>query len=262
MTQHHEGALTERAIPGPALYCLTTKPETTPKAVVGLLHGYADHGARYAHVMDRWAERGIASVAIDMRGHGRATGLRGYCARFDEFLDDAAELTRLVADGARGAPAFLFGHSFGGYASISMVEQSPRFRAAVAVAPPTDLLSLYGSFPAFLRYDNLYSGEMVAQSILETGIVRMGAPPLGNDLYRYIENSPIAYVDKIASPILFVQGDIDHVPMQQSEEIFSLMNRIGKKARFVRYWGEEHLIESPANIRDFWQQVFRWLKEN
>jgi alpha-beta hydrolase superfamily lysophospholipase len=136
MTQHHEGALTERAIPGPALYYLTTKPETTPKAVVGVLHGYADHAARYSHVMDRWAERGIASVAIDMRGHGRATGLRGYCARFDEFLDDAAELTRLVADRARGAPAFLFGHSFGGLvASLSALDSPSDWRGLILSSP-------------------------------------------------------------------------------------------------------------------------------
>lgn len=136
MTIHSdEGALTQRAVPGPALYFVSTIPDA-PKAIVGLLHGYADHAARYSHVMDRWATKGIASVAIDMRGHGRATGPRGYCARFDEFLDDAAELARLVGDRGRGAPQFLFGHSFGGLvASMSAIESPRAWRGLVLSSP-------------------------------------------------------------------------------------------------------------------------------
>jgi alpha-beta hydrolase superfamily lysophospholipase len=134
--KHDEGALTQRAVPGPALYFLSTMPEGTPKAVVGILHGYADHAARYAHVMDRWAGKGIASVAIDMRGHGRATGPRGYCARFDEFLDDAAELARLVADRGSGAPPFLFGHSFGGLVASMSAMESPRSWRGLLMSSP------------------------------------------------------------------------------------------------------------------------------
>ena len=32
-------------------------------------------------------------------------------------------------------------------------------------------------------------------------------------------------------------------------------------ASFVRYWGEGHVLESPANIRDMWTRVFAWLDE-
>jgi len=37
--------------------------------------------------------------------------------------------------------------------------------------------------------------------------------------------------------------------------------RLNKRARFVRYWGEGHMLDSPANVRDMWQQVFRWFDE-
>src|ERR1700689_2443841 len=104
MTVHHdEGAVTQRAVPGPALYFTSAMPAGAPKAMIGVVPGYADHGARYAHVMDFWAEHGLGSVAIDLRGHGRATGPRGYVARLDEYLDDVAELARLVGDRAKGA---------------------------------------------------------------------------------------------------------------------------------------------------------------
>jgi hypothetical protein len=29
----------------------------------------------------------------------------------------------------------------------------------------------------------------------------------------------------------------------------------------VRYWGEGHILESSANIRDMWHRVFAWFDE-
>lgn len=133
--QKEEGALTERAVPGPALFYTAVTPEQ-PRAYVGFLHGYADHGARYAHVMQAWAERGIATVALDMRGHGRAEGTRGHCTRFDEYKDDAAELARMVRDRAAGAACFLCGHSFGGLVAASTVLGAPATYRGVLLSAP------------------------------------------------------------------------------------------------------------------------------
>jgi lysophospholipase len=121
---HTQGAVT-RTRPGPSLHFRAALPEGKAEAVVGLLHGYAEHAARYAHVMDAWAERGLATVAIDLRGHGHSQGPRGHCERFSEFLDDAAELKELVLARVPGAPAFLFGHSFGGLVATSSVQVDP-----------------------------------------------------------------------------------------------------------------------------------------
>ena len=130
-----EGAV-QRSGSGPALYYASAMPKAAPKAVLAVIHGYADHGARYAHVMGALAEHGIGSVAIDLRGHGRAQGPRGFCARFDEYLDDARELRRLLDARAKGAPQLLFGHSFGGLvAALSALEKPEPFKGLVLSAP-------------------------------------------------------------------------------------------------------------------------------
>jgi alpha-beta hydrolase superfamily lysophospholipase len=121
---------------GPALYYASAMPKGDTKAVLAILHGYADHGARYAHVMGALAEHGIGSVAIDLRGHGRAQGPRGFCARFDEFLDDASELRRLVEARAKGAPMLLFGHSFGGLVAASSALEDPKPWKGLALSAP------------------------------------------------------------------------------------------------------------------------------
>ncbi len=120
----------------PSLYFASAMPTGGAKAVLAMVPGYADHGARYAHVMGALAEHGIGSVAIDLRGHGRAQGPRGFCMNFDEFLDDARELRGLVETRAKGAPLVLFGHSFGGLvAALSALEEPSPWKGLVLSAP-------------------------------------------------------------------------------------------------------------------------------
>ncbi len=131
-----EGAVTQRTTPGPSLYYASAMPKAGAKALLGMLPGYADHGARYAHVMGALAEHGIGSVVIDLRGHGRAGGMRGFCMRFDEYLDDVRELRRLLDARAKGAPTFLFGHSFGGLtAATSALADPDGWKGLVLSAP-------------------------------------------------------------------------------------------------------------------------------
>ncbi len=131
-----EGPIGKRPGGAPDLYVSSTMPARGLRAVLGILHGYADHGARYRHVMGALAEHGIGSIAVDMRGHGRAAGTRGFCTQFSEFTDDAEVLRRLVDERAAGAPTFLFGHSFGGLvASTSVIDHSRALRGLILSAP-------------------------------------------------------------------------------------------------------------------------------
>ncbi len=133
-----QGTLARQVTKGPTLHRFVASPEAPPKVVIGLLHGYAEYAERYAHVADAWSEKGIATVAIDMRGHGHAEGRRGHCDRFGEFLDDAAELTHLVEERFPGVPSVLMGHSFGGLVA-----------ASVAIARPTPWRAMVLSGPFF-----------------------------------------------------------------------------------------------------------------
>ncbi len=176
MTVHHEeGAVTQRAVPGPALYFTSALPDGSPKALIGIIPGYADHAARYAHVMDFWASHGIGCVAIDLRGHGRATGGRGFVSRFDEYLDDAAELARLVADRARGkggateAPVFLLGHSMGGLvAALSAIEAPRAWRGLILSAP---YMGLAMDVPAAKKIAGRLASRIAPRLALPTGLV-------------------------------------------------------------------------------------------
>jgi dipeptidyl aminopeptidase/acylaminoacyl peptidase len=170
-------------------------------------------------------------------------------------VDKAIELG--VADPDR---LFLMGQSFGGFSTYGLVTETHRFNAAVSLAGLSDLISLYGQFGARDRYTDYPQEDLFMDALMEGGQVAMGGPPW-KEWNRYIRNSPIFYVDRVQTPLMIIQGDMDYVAIQQGEEFFNSLYRRGKRAKFVRYWGEGHVLESPANIRDMWKRIFDWFDE-
>jgi dipeptidyl aminopeptidase/acylaminoacyl peptidase len=153
----------------------------------------------------------------------------------------------------------VWGESYGGEAVMALIARTNRFQAAIASSGISDQISAYGTLNAQVRYSKWAEEDVLTQSIIESGELNLGGPPW-KDWLRYIENSPIFSASRVHTPLLLTAGDLDgNVPMEQSEEFFRALARQGKPVRFVRYWGEGHGLTNPANIRDYWQQVFRWL---
>jgi lysophospholipase len=113
------------AADGLRLARLVWRPPDEARAAVAVVHGYGEHGGRYAQLAEELAATGLTVSAYDLRGHGRSAGRRGHVRRFVEYLDDTA----LFLDGARreaaGRPLFLLGHSMGGLIAASYAEQRP-----------------------------------------------------------------------------------------------------------------------------------------
>jgi len=65
---------TLRARDGTSLYWKAWLPEGTPRAVVHLIHGYAEHIDRYGNVVNELVPAGYAVFGNDHRGHGRSAG--------------------------------------------------------------------------------------------------------------------------------------------------------------------------------------------
>ena len=60
-----------------SLYWRSWLPVDDPTAVVVIAHGGLERGGRYQHVANRFATAGLATFAIDFRGHGRSDGRTG-----------------------------------------------------------------------------------------------------------------------------------------------------------------------------------------
>lgn len=162
-----------------------------------------------------------------------------------------------IADPYRHA---VMGQSFGGYSTLGLVTLTRRFRAAIAISGISNSVSKYGAFRTWDRWRDNAHLTMANPKQMEAGQDAL-AVPIWTNPWRYLVNSPLFHLHRVQTPVLLIHGDQDFAGIQQSEEFFTGMYRLGKRARFVRYWGDDHSLDSPANIRDMWQRVFAWLDE-
>ncbi|HET8782993.1 MAG TPA: prolyl oligopeptidase family serine peptidase, partial [Pyrinomonadaceae bacterium] len=136
----------------------------------------------------------------------------------------------------------LMGHSYGGYSVYGLVTQTGRFKAAVAMSGFTDLFSHYGRIDPRHRFSDV-PNPLWGPFLVEGQQPRMGVPPW-KDLDRYVRNSPYLHADKVTTPLLMMHGDLDSLPLSEAEQFFVALNRMGKRAKLVRYLGEGHSFES------------------
>lgn len=155
----------------------------------------------------------------------------------------------------------VMGQSAGGYTTQCLITQTNRFKAAVSMAGYSNLTSMYGQLAPRTMYESNAEEDLFQMFYFEIGGANLGTTPWKSP-FKYVQNSPLFFADRINTPLLIIQGDLDYVPIAQGEEMFHALYRQGKRARFLRYWGEGHVFSSPANIRDMYNKIFKWLEEN
>ncbi len=87
-------------------------PETC--GVLCIIHGLGEHSGRYSELAEFLSSKGIASFAMDLRGHGNSPGKRGHSPSYDTLMGDLEELLKLARSEFTDLPIFFFGHSMGG----------------------------------------------------------------------------------------------------------------------------------------------------
>ncbi len=100
-------------------------PDAGVRGVVALAHGYGEHARRYDHVAQRFGEAGLATYALDHRGHGRAGGKRVRVRDMKEYVSDYRTLVSIATAENPGATRIVLGHSMGGGIAFAYGVQYP-----------------------------------------------------------------------------------------------------------------------------------------
>lgn len=137
----------------------------------------------------------------------------------------------------------LQGQSWGGYQTGYLVTETNMFAAACAGAPVSDMISAYGGIR--------WGSGVTREGQYEHGQSRIGGT-LWEQPLRFIENSPIFFVDKIHTPLLIMSNDKDGaVPWYQGIEYFSALRRLNKPAWLISYNEEDHNLVQRKNRKDW-----------
>jgi dipeptidyl aminopeptidase/acylaminoacyl peptidase len=146
------------------------------------------------------------------------------------------------------------GQSWGGYQIAYMVTQTDRFKAAVAGAPVSNMVS---------AYDGIRWGTgLTRQFQYEWTQSRIGAT-LWQAPMKYIENSPVFMADRVKTPLLMIHNDQDDaVPWYQGIEYYLALRRLGKECYLLNYNGQPHNLTNRAAARDFAARMFQFFEHH
>lgn len=135
-----------------------------------------------------------------------------------------------------------------------MVTQTNRFKAAVAGAPVSNMVSAYDGIRWGTGLPRQFQYELSQSRIGET----LWKAPM-----KYIENSPVFMADRVETPLLMIHNDQDDaVPWYQGIEYFLALRRLGKECYLLNYNGEPHNLAKKANARDFSARMFGFFEHH
>ena len=146
---------------------------------------------------------------------------------------------------------FLAGGSYGGYLTNWALTRTDRFRAAISERSISELVSKFGTSDNGFLFNRR---EFDGLDVFDDGI------------HKLIDKSPLRYVTSIRTPVLLLHGDADQrCPIEQSEQLFTALRRLGREATFVRFAGESHEFSGRGRpdhrIRRL-ELILSWLQEH
>ncbi|HTE47888.1 MAG TPA: prolyl oligopeptidase family serine peptidase, partial [Gemmatimonadaceae bacterium] len=144
----------------------------------------------------------------------------------------------------------LWGHSWGGYQTAFLVTQTSIFKSAIAGAPLTDMVSMYGSI-----YWNTGGAD---QAIFESSQGRFKGN-YSDNYDAYIRNSPNFHAKNVKTPLIILANDKDGaVDFNQGITYFNTLRQMNKDVILLEYVGENHGLARPVNMKDYAMRQKDW----
>lgn len=242
-----ENGLTAHGIFYPPANPDFTAPEGELPPLLVLSHGgpTASTNTTLRYGIQYWTSRGFAVLDVN---YGGSTGYgRAYRMRLNDNwgivdVDDCCNGARWLAeqglvDGKRMA---ISGGSAGGFTTLAALVFKDTFSAGASHYGVSDLEALARDTH---KFESRYLDNLV------------GPYPARRDLY--LARSPIHHADRLATPIILLQGDSDPVvPPNQSEMMFQAARARGVPTAYLLFEGEQHGFRKAENIKRAFEAEF------
>ncbi|MDQ2700734.1 MAG: lysophospholipase [Actinomycetota bacterium] len=251
-----------------------------PKAQVVIVHGYGEHGDRYARLAGRLVEGDFSVWANDHRGHGLSEGPRGLLMRLGDAVGDVDRIVEMARAAQPGLPVFMFAHSMGGTIGLQYaIEHQDKLAGLVLSSAAVSragldvprvqhvIVKLFSRIAPKLPVNRLALEGISrdpeeARIYREDPLVHKGAQPARTvvELLDAMERLP-ARAGELSIPLLVIAGSADPiVPDAGSREI---AERAGSEDKqIIVYDGHVHeLINEPLEDRErVTRDVIEWLQ--
>lgn len=223
--------------------------------VVVLVHGYAEYGARYAHVAERLNAGGAVVYAEDHMGHGHSEGEQALITDFADVVADLRSLVDIAVGEHPDLPIVMIGHSMGGLLTARFAQTHPGMLAGIGFLGAVigdwtwarDALAQPELPEASTDFSGMSRDEATVHSYSTDPLVYRGRykRPLLEAEMRALD----AFQDDIGlltMPVLFCHGDDDpYVDYRTSLAAVEAMPSDDKTIRI--YEGARHELVNETN---------------
>ncbi len=251
-------------------------PEDEIIAVLCILHGLGGHIGRYESFSTYLVEKGYAVFGMDLRGHGKSEGIRGYAKSAEILMSDINDLVIEARRAFIDLPIFIFGHSMGGLLAANYILKnrsrelsgaillSPLFR--LAFKPPFRKMlmgKIFGRiFPSFtLSYEiNPLQLSTAYEKMEITHQDSLVHHHLSYSLYKFclsggewaIHNASLNII-----PVLVCHGTADSITSHEASQEFS--KNAGKEVTCQLWEGMKHELLNETNKTAVYEFINHWI---
>ena len=134
------------------------------------------------------------------------------------------------------------GWSYGGILTDHVITKTDRFKGAISGASEVLYVANYGHDHYQLQWES-----------------ELGLPwdPEARKVWERL--SPFNRVDNVTTPTLVMGGEVDwNVPIQNSEQLYQALRRLGVPTQLVVYPGQSHVLRVPSYQKDRYERYLAW----
>jgi len=252
-------------------------PHGNPRAIINYVHGFKDHSNRFSHWAIKLTREGFGVVAIDLRGHGRSEGRRGYADSFDRYLQDVWVMCDFSRRNYPDIPRILYGHSLGGNIVTNYLIAGKELPSSAVITSPWFRLAfepslLKRAMAGIIRY--ILPGMPVKSEIDVKGLSR--DPKIGEDyrldplvhnrilpkLFFAIEKQgekASHSIYKINIPMLVMHGTADIITSFRHTRAF--VQNASCRTHFKAWPGCFHELHNEVCAAEIFAFLVCWLNE-
>ena len=245
-------------------------------AALAIIHGYGEHGGRYAHVGEFFASHGFQTAAMDHRSHGRSEGKDTFFRSIDDCVGDVDLFVRQLKEQAPGLPIFVLAHSMGGLITTRWVEEYQPELNGVLLTGPAVLLD--ESISPFLVKISGIIGRIAPR--LKTITLDGEAVSRDPEVVRKYNEDPLNYrggipaatgaalnagikavhenLSKFSLPVRLMHGSADRLARPDGSEKLLAGFSSGDK-ELVPYEGLYHEILNEPENRQIMKECLDWM---
>jgi acylglycerol lipase len=247
---------------------------TPPRADVLVLHGYAEHSGRYRELAHSLVPSGIAVTAVDLRGHGRSDGQRGYVRKFEYYHDDARSALGTLG---RDAPVIVLGHSLGGLLALDWIISDHPLIAGLVLSSP--FLELTNKASSLSRMATRLVAKLTPSMAVKSPLVGLGLSR-DKDIVANYTRDPMVFStinvrwlsevmhaqDRVRAyrslpcPLMFIYGSADQVAAPRASSMLAQQINAPRKDILCRE-GAYHEVLNELDRTHLHSEIGDWINQ-